>query len=630
MAEQDDPLAGTEFAGGNIPGAAKSSSTSAGSQEDPLAGTEFAKSVPNGGARPTSASSTAPQPKIAQKSAEEYANMPIGDVLSEAASNLGPSAMTAYQGLAHAVTNPTETLGALGQIGTGLYSKAQGALGVQQNAAEKAKTEALVNALGQHYGETYGSVGGLKKAVATDPFSVGMDVASVVPVVGPGARALGLTGETAGMLGKAASVAGSAASAMDPVQLALNVGKGAAGMGTKVADIGLTGAQATMTDTPQTALRVARAAGSSTDPQATALFKQFASDPDHTQLVQTAMDAMQEKKDAFVQNYLKSKDNFALATQQLPMDEIVAALEKLKESKQYGAGEGRFGSSQSYIADIENQINQTIQSQRPTSKTILDLDNLKQSIRDTADTAPQGIRKPIQAVATAVRDTIAKQDPKYAEAMEAYSRGLDEQKNFAAQFGLRANGASNAAYAKLMKAPGSVPGKAMLEDLSSTEAGKYLPYMLAGSAINPWLASGIASKFEYPALIGTALMNPSMLPHALAGAAATSPRLAGMSQYAVGRAQRALKPLSDAASTAVSQPVTYGLTRVGETEQKLQASGGRIGRATGGRAQGAMTADMLIAAAERAKKNDGKATSSLLDQPDEAITRALAIANKNI
>jgi hypothetical protein len=38
---------------------------------------------------------------------------------------------------------------------------------------------------------------------------------------------------------------------------------------------------------------------------------------------------------------------------------------------------------------------------------------------------------------------------------------------------------------------------------------------------------------------------------------------------------------------------------------------------------------MLMAAAERAKKGHGKATEPLLNQPDEAITRALAIANQH-
>jgi len=62
-----------------------------------------------------------------------------------------------------------------------------------------------------------------------------------------------------------------------------------------------------------------------------------------------------------------------------------------------------------------------------------------------------------------------------------------------------------------------------------------------------------------------------------------------------------------------------------EAYQRLQ----RRGRASGGRLTGVTTASMLVAAAERAKKGHGKATEPLLNQPDEAITRALAIANQH-
>jgi hypothetical protein len=63
--------------------------------------------------------------------------------------------------------------------------------------------------------------------------------------------------------------------------------------------------------------------------------------------------------------------------------------------------------------------------------------------------------------------------------------------------------------------------------------------------------------------------------------------------------------------------------------QNQQAHGGRIHRASGGRLTGITTAAMLMAAAESAKKGHGKATEPLLNQPDEAITRALAIANQH-
>jgi hypothetical protein len=63
-----------------------------------------------------------------------------------------------------------------------------------------------------------------------------------------------------------------------------------------------------------------------------------------------------------------------------------------------------------------------------------------------------------------------------------------------------------------------------------------------------------------------------------------------------------------------------------------QASGGRIERASGGRAgidHGA-EADKLIALADKAKKAHNSTTEPLLDQPDEMITKALAIADKAI
>ena len=52
-------------------------------------------------------------------------------------------------------------------------------------------------------------------------------------------------------------------------------------------------------------------------------------------------------------------------------------------------------------------------------------------------------------------------------------------------------------------------------------------------------------------------------------------------------------------------------------------------RAFGGRA-GGMTADMLIAAAERAKKAIGKDTEALLSTPDASVAKALAVANQKL
>lgn len=623
MSEQDDPLAGTEFAGGNIPGASKNAPSQIDVKDDPLAGTEFSNAPSPTGKQP------APQ-----KSAEEYANMPIGDVLSEAASNLGPSAMNAYRGLAHAVMNPSETASAIGQIGSGLYSKAQGALGVQQDAAEKAKTEALVDALGQHYAETYGSAGGFKKTLATDPFSVGMDVASIAPVVGPGARAVGLTAESAGLLGKAAQVAGTAASYLDPVQLALKTGQGAAGLGTKVADWALKGSQAQMSGVPAKLLDAARVAGETSDVEKAAAFKRFMSGQgDHSEIAQTGMNALGELKQNAQDAYLADKNNLAKSTNQLPMNDVIDKLKELNDFTGYGTRTSRFPDSQRLVANVNQQIADTLADTSPSARTMLDLDNLKQSINTVASNADGAVQGKISEIAKSIRDTIANPalggDPVYAKMMDNYSAWIREMQDYQKSLGLKNNVAQTNQVGRMLKKAQTEQGYSLLDALSQTNAGKNLPYMLAGAATNPWFAQGFRGQFEYPLGALAAISHPATWAPIAGAGAVSSPRLSGAIQYGIGRTKRALSPVTNAAEVATSQPSTYGLTRVGEAEQG-HASGGRIGRATGGRLSNVMTADMLIAAAERAKKNDGKATESLLNQPDEAITHALAIANKHI
>ena len=62
------------------------------------------------------------------------------------------------------------------------------------------------------------------------------------------------------------------------------------------------------------------------------------------------------------------------------------------------------------------------------------------------------------------------------------------------------------------------------------------------------------------------------------------------------------------------------------------AAGGRIGRKSGGRANGAAKAKamQLIAMADRIKKDEGRGTAPLLNVDDTTIAKALEIANRGI
>jgi hypothetical protein len=63
-----------------------------------------------------------------------------------------------------------------------------------------------------------------------------------------------------------------------------------------------------------------------------------------------------------------------------------------------------------------------------------------------------------------------------------------------------------------------------------------------------------------------------------------------------------------------------------------QASGGRINRATGGRTgkDPRKNAAVLMALADKIKKEQSQDTSSLLNLDDETVAKALAVANKHI
>jgi hypothetical protein len=86
-----------------------------------------------------------------------------------------------------------------------------------------------------------------------------------------------------------------------------------------------------------------------------------------------------------------------------------------------------------------------------------------------------------------------------------------------------------------------------------------------------------------------------------------------------------LKAMSRLSKTAPSVEST-----VANQPAPEQAYGGRIARASGGRLGGMMSVDDLMAAAERAKKEHGKTTEPLLDEPDEHITRALEVAKRHL
>lgn len=154
---------------------------------------------------------------------EAPAPLSWGDTIEQAGENLVPSTIDAAKGVGKAIIHPFDTVKTLKDIGVGLESKVTGWAGQDQDPAQKAKDEALVDALGESYKQKYGTIDGFKQALAKDPASVLMDASTVLTGGGGAAAKVGSlvgdatrVGDAIGAAGRVASTVGKTINPLNP------------------------------------------------------------------------------------------------------------------------------------------------------------------------------------------------------------------------------------------------------------------------------------------------------------------------------------------------------------------------------------------------------------------------------
>jgi hypothetical protein len=269
------------------------------------------------------------------------------------------------------------------------------------------------------------------------------------------------------------------------------------------------------------------------------------------------------------------------------------------------------------------------------SHTIADFDFLKRELRDfgypkTRPGSPE--RKMIDEIANAAKDTIVSVDRKYADIMEEYGKASEKLREMSQMIGGRS---ADAKVNKLLKGYKTGSRTNLLDDLYAKDPD--LLYAIAGHDLSTWLPQGLRGTLTSLGLTGGSFLSGGLgsLLHPLHAAhvGMLSPKVVGGVNYGVGRAAglpgRVVEKLP--AGTA---PLIEETGRMQEMQNNLmptgQKRGGRIARASGGRLGAMMSVDDLMAAAERAKKEHGKTTEPLLDEPDEHITRALEVAKRHL
>lgn len=464
------------------------------------------------------------------------------EALSQGAKNLLPSAAHVVGDVGSAIIHPGKTLDVIKQLGTGAESQIAGALGQKQEPKQKAQSEAVLNALEDHYKEIYGPLfhgdtKNLRKAIATDPASVLMDASAFITGgSGAAAKAAG----TAGKLGKAASIAAKAAQYVDPANLALQAAKKVGQAGTAV---GRT-AQGIFSGVPASVQKIAAEAGAEADPALRQVFTQYMhGDGDAAEFQQAAQDALGKVRKEGSDEYLQRKSALATAMPSYqPVDDAIK--EARAHTMMGGHNAGQFPAANAAIDDVEAMVSRW-KAAPPTSgyNSMFGFDNLKQAIWDKVESTPNTVAKnQLKGVYNGVKKALTDEDAGYATMMEKYQEGRNNLNDLTKTFGLGKNTAATAAMAKVFRQMKTEQGQNLFGQLAAKD--KRLPYMVAGSALNPWLRGGHGNLLEGIVGAGLFVHNPATLPFSIA---AQSPRIAGELNYGLGAAGRRLKPLTSPA-----------------------------------------------------------------------------------
>lgn len=574
-----------------------------------------------------------------KKTAAEYSAMPWKEVLAKGGEEFIPSAGRALKAIPSAIYNYPETIAAIKKAGLG---KVVESIVEPYKAIGKA---VLPTSMGGDSGE-------LKKMIAEDPYSIlsTVPVGGAIGAVGKGLGAAGTLGRVAGAPLRAAGYVTSKVA--DPLGTIAGAGAGLAGLGPAA----YRRARLIGTGVEDYPFEMAYKAGAAPSGDVgKAAFNQFASGSgDVNQFAIKAQNAAKAIRNQEISDWAKSKGAMTGAfTQPLPYTLVHQAIDNYRSTRLPPRGIGMASSEAAHDA-LDNIERNILKRQLPGNinkpyNTLAGFDQLKQELYDVAESAGSPMeRNAILAAHHGVKDTLTNVAPEYENLMNRWREIDTNIKNITKSLGATDKVAANNALARFVKQQKTPEGRDLIAKLAEHEPE--LPYMAAGSVLHHDTARGAAGLGQALAfsqylpeawgamMAGRPLESAKGLGKALLGVGMQSPSLMKDISYTGGQLSRVPPIPQIAAATKAAKaayplayPAAYQIQNIEEQPaEEPRAYGGRSARATGGRINRGMTAQMLIAAVERAKANGQKTTESILNAPDEHVVQALKVANENI
>jgi len=484
-----------------------------------------------------------------QQTNDNYEEMSAIDVAGRAVTNFPSSFAGVVSDIYTAITNPSDTLNGIlkAVYGAGAAKNklilgsidSDIAEGVSETLFDNQSTEESIqasSAIAEFYAERYGSLAGLKQAVAEDPASVMADAATVLST-GAG------FGSKVGLPLKATEALAKTASYVDPIML---LGKGVAATG-KAAGTGTKFYTGTASGAGVDAVEQAYKSGAEGGASAEAFTGAMRGNIDIQAILTQAKDALLNMKIAKNNQYKANQKALSANKQIITFSGIDDAVTKALNMVVY-KGEVINEAGFKAVKAAQKLVNDWKAKDPSDFHTPVDIDQLKQKIYSIVEKQEYGsqARLAVNQIRNGIDKEIKVQSPSYSKMMEDYSRqaGLVEQLEKAFKLGDKAS--QEAAIRALQQSvrnnlnTGFGMKKQLAENLDSAGGSNVLP-MAAGSSLNSPVPRGIQGATAVPAAF--VANSVGGIPLMLANVAASSPRFVGEAAFKAGQLSRATQGL---------------------------------------------------------------------------------------
>ncbi len=269
-------------------------------------------------------------------------------------------------------------------------------------------------------------------------------------------------------------------------------------------------------------------------------------------VLQDAKNALSEMKANKSADYVASKQGWAADTTRLdfaPIEQAFQSLESsLKEGKKWKIGTAE----QTKVNEVKQAINDW--KRTPSLHTTVGLDALKQRIDAIYPDSPKQnqAQRVITGASKAVKDTIVKQAPDYANAMKDYETMSSTIRDIESALSLGNKASKDTALRKLQSltrnnVQTNYGGRLNMMNQLEQVGGENIMPAVSGQALSSITPRGLAGQSGASLAALAGYFNPSTL----LTLPLTSPRLMGETAFKTGQASRAIPSLPR---------INYGLT----------------------------------------------------------------------